>query len=143
MNIMKAQLAAILALSIVNAVLLAENIRWILLSDMVRSLLPSSGALDLILDLVPALVIGFLVGLFLISQIWVPILKHRHSLFREELITRALTINSVLLFPLMVLGLAWWIFVYNGMDPSLIALAVAGIAALAASGYLEMRLRRR
>ena len=67
--------------------------------------------------------------------------KRRHSHYRHDLTTNALTINVVILLLVSTIGIVEWLTLYGGIPTDLIAVVVLGVAAAMVSVYLEKRPR--
>ena len=137
------QLIAISVLASANVWLAWWDVRLLTYSQTVSKAIPgasSHSGLDPILE-VPAffvLVFGcYLLGYRSTYALW----KRRHSHYRDDLMTNALTINVVILLLVSTVGIVEWLALYEGIPTDLIAVVVLGAAVAVVSFYLEKRPR--
>lgn len=131
-NSVNIHVAAVAGLSVANVWLFVQNVRWLMYSYPVSSLLPAVdpySRIDLILE-VPGIIIGIITAYVLVFRYALGIWRIRYSLFRRALTVRVLTINSALLLLLTVLGVIQWAVWYNMLAIDVIVVAsIGGIAA--------------
>ncbi len=137
------QLLAISVLASANVWLAWWDVRLLTYSQAVSKAIPGASSysgIDPILE-VPAvfvLVFGcYLLGYRSTYALW----KRRHSHYRDDLMTNALTINVVILLLVSTLGIVEWLTLYGGIPTDLIAVVGLGVAAVILSVYLEKRQR--
>lgn len=132
---------AVVIMSIANVWLSVQCIRWLMYSYPVSIKMPYTSlysAIDPILE-APGALMGIGVAYFLIYKLALNIWRLRYSMFQHDLMTRVLSINSVLLLALTGTGIAEWIVLFNNMPIDLFVVASIGTAAVLTSFVLEMR----
>ena len=137
------QLIAISLLASTNVWLAWWDVRLLTYSQTVSKAIPGASSysgLDPILEVPAAFVLGFgcyLLGYRSTYALW----KRRHSHYRDDLTTNALTINVVILLLVSTVGIVEWLTLYGGIPTDLIAVVVLGVVAVIVSVYLEKRPR--
>ena len=134
--------AAVTALTFANVWLLVQNIRWLMYSNPVSSLLPyvdKYSLIDPILE-VPGILVGLLAAYVLVYRYALSLWRIRQSIFRHSLYTRVMTINSILLVVLTLLGILQWKVWFNELAIDVIIAASFGILAALVSVVMEWRL---
>ena len=137
------QMAAITVLSGTNVWLSWWDVRWLMYYGPLSRLIPGStpyNSIDPVLE-VPGVLALLIVGYVLVYRSTFALWKHRFSSYRNELMTNALAINSVLLVILTALGLTEWLVLYGFLAPELIVVVSLGAGAALVSFYLEKRPR--
>ena len=131
----------VIIMSIANVWLSVQCIRWPMYSHPVSFRMPYTSlysSIDPILE-APGILMGIGVAYFLIYKLALNIWRLRYSIFQHDLMTRVLTINSVLLLALTGTGIAEWIVLFNSIPIDLFVVASIGTAAVLISFVLEMR----
>ena len=137
------QLIAISLLASANVWLAWWDVRLLTYSQTVSKSIPGASSysgLDPILEVPAAFVLVFgcyLLGYRSTYALW----KQRHSHYRDDLMTNALTINVVILLVMSTVGIVEWLALYGGIPTDLIAVVALGVAAAMVSVYAEKRPR--
>ena len=137
------QLIAISLLASTNVWLAWWDVRLLTYSQTVSKAIPGANSysgLDPILEVPAVFVLAFgcyLLGYRSTYALW----KRRHSHYRDDLMTNALTINVVILLLVSTVGIVEWLTLYGGIPTDLIAVVVLGVASAMVSVYLEKRPR--
>ena len=137
------QLIAISLLASANVWLAWWDVRLLTYSQTVSKAIPGASSysgLDPILEAPAVFVLVF--GLYLLGYrstyaLW----KRRHSHYRNDLTTNALTINVVILLLVSTVGIVEWLALYGGIPTDLIAVVALGVVAAIVSVYVEKRPR--
>ena len=132
---------AITALSILNVWLFVQIVRWLMYSYPVSTSIPYAslyGRIDPILE-IPGIILGIAVSYILLYRLLLNVWKIRYSAFRHELMTRVLSINSVVLLVLTGVGILEWIVWFNQLAIDLITTALFGAVVAIISYFLERR----
>ncbi|MCH8108870.1 MAG: hypothetical protein IIB15_01960 [Chloroflexi bacterium] len=132
---------AVVIMSIANVWLAVQCIRWLMYSYPVSIKIPYTNlysSIDPILE-APGILMGIGIAYFLLYKLALNIWRLRYSIFQHDLMTRVLTINSVLLLALTGTGIAEWIVLFNNMPIDLFVVASIGTVAVLISFVLEMR----
>ena len=131
----------VIIMSIANVWLSVQCVRWLMYSYPVNIKIPYTSlynSIDPILE-APGVLMGIGVAYFLIYKLALNIWRLRYSIFQHDLMTRVLTINSILLLALTGIGIAEWIVLFNKMPIDLFVVASIGAVAVLTSFVLEMR----
>ena len=131
----------VIIMSIANVWLSVQCVRWLMYSYPVNIKIPYTSlynSIDPILE-APGVLMGIGVAYFLIYKLALNIWRLRYSIFQHDLMTRVLTINSILLLALTGIGIAEWIVLFNKMPIDLFVVASIGAVAALTSFVLEMR----
>ena len=137
------QLIAISLMASTNVWLAWWDVRLLTYSQTVSKAIPgvsSYSGLDPILEVPAVFVLVF--GIYLLGYrstyaLW----KRRHSHYRDDLMTNALTVNVVILLLVSTVGIVEWLTLYGGIPTDLIAVVVLGLVAAVVSVYMEKRPR--
>lgn len=133
---------SITALALANVVLAVQNVRWLIYAQPIRTQLPYghlSYRFDPVLE-APALLLGIGVAYFLLYKISLNIWRIRKSEFQHGLMTRALSLNSVVLLVLTALGISQWLVFFGYVPLDIPVISSLGALAAGISLYLERRL---
>ncbi len=119
------------------------DVRLLTYSQTVSKAIPgasSHSGLDPILEVPAAIVLVFgcyLLGYRSTYALW----KRRHSHYRDDLTTNALTVNVAILLLVSTVGIVEWLALYGGIPTDLIVVVALGVAAAMVSVYVEKRPR--
>ena len=131
----------VIIMSIANVWLSVQCVRWLMYSYPVNIKIPYTSlynSIDPILE-APGVLMGIGVAYFLIYKLALNIWRLRYSIFQHDLMTRVLTINSILLLALTGIGIAEWIVLFNNTPIDLFIVASIGTVAVLTSLVLELR----
>ena len=134
-----AQMLAVTVLSLVNVWLFWWETRLLMYSQSVSSVVPGAGpyrGMEPVLE-IPGAIVLLVAGYLLAYRSTFALWQQRSGSYRNDLLSNAMVINSIILVLLTGLGIAEWLTFYNMLPVDLIVVVSIGGAAALVSFYIE------